>query len=127
LEKQQAGHEQLLGLGLDLESNEQSALLRQSDVTNTDALFVPLLDRELKKIILFYEHQAKELLEDLEDLEKDVELQEELGLTGDHYEDYDEHTDDDESISRSPEGTRNLSRQRRMTSGSRPRALSSSK
>ncbi|KAF8149087.1 SPX domain-containing protein [Crassisporium funariophilum] len=127
LEKQQHGHEQLPIY--DAESNERSSLLGQQDATHTDNLFIPLLDRELKKIILFYEHQEKELMEDLEDLEKAVVEQEELGLdAGDHYEDYDDDNDeeDDDSVSasRSPEGRRqslSLGRNRKLSSSGRPR------
>ncbi|KAF8193323.1 SPX domain-containing protein [Pholiota molesta] len=90
----------------DLESNERSSLLTGEDTSGTDAIFIPLLDRELKKIVLFYEHQKKELVDDLNDLEKDIELQEEIGLLGDHYADYEDgdDEDDDDSInaSRSP-------------------------
>lgn len=70
------------------------------------------MDRELNKTVTFYEHQEKELLDDLAELEKDVELQEEIGLRGgDHYEDYAEEDDedDDDSVSRSPIGTRRRS------------------
>ncbi|CAA7265750.1 unnamed protein product [Cyclocybe aegerita] len=120
LEKQQAGHEHLLLH--DIESNEHSSLLRQGDASNTDSLFIPLLDRELKKIVLFYEHQEKELLDDLEELEKDVALQEEIGLRGgEHYQDFDEEDEeDDDSISRSPVGTR---RRRKSSSAARGQRL----
>lgn len=46
----------------DLEANEQTSLIQGQDHLSTDALFVPLLDRELKKICLFYEMQEAELL-----------------------------------------------------------------
>ncbi|KAJ3518184.1 hypothetical protein NLJ89_g10 [Agrocybe chaxingu] len=120
LEKQQAGHEHLLAH--DIESNERSSLLRQGDASSTDSLFIPLLDRELKKIVLFYEHQEKELLDDLEELERDVELQEEIGLRGgEHYQDFDEEDEeDDDSISRSPVGTR---RRRKSSSAARGQRL----
>ena len=118
LEKQQHAHDHHYP---DLESNEQSTLLEQTDGSETDALFIPLLDRELKKIVLFYEQQKNELMEDFNDLEKDVEFQETLGLQGGaHYEDYDDgDEDDDESISspRSPEGVRrSLSRHGKTSS-----------
>ena len=122
LEKQQAGREQILVA--DVESNERSSLLNQADISDTDAVFIPLLDRELQKIVTFYEHQEKELLEELEALEKDVVLQDELGLhVEDHWGDYadDDDEEDDESISRSPEGRR----RKRSTSG-RAASLSAS-
>ena len=115
LEKQQAGH-----VFSDLESGERTSFLNQSDVTETDALFIPLLDRELNKIITFYEYQHQELMEELQDLERDIELQDELGLRGEetwgHYADDDD--DDDDSVSRSPVRTRNrsLSQQRKRAS-----------
>lgn len=123
LEKQQFGHD--LSQSRDIEAHESSSLLHGNDSTNTDALFIPLLDRELQKIIAFYEQQEKELLDDLEELEKDVRVQDEVGLQGgEHYEDYedDEHDDDDESISasRSPERTRrSMSRQRKISAAGR--------
>ncbi len=105
LEKQQHAHDHHYP---DLESNEQSTLLGQTDGSETDALFIPLLDRELKKIVLFYEQQKNELMEDFNDLEKDVEFQETLGLQGGaHYADYDDgDEDDDESISSPTESRR---------------------
>ncbi|PPQ65178.1 hypothetical protein CVT24_011055 [Panaeolus cyanescens] len=108
LEKRQHGPEHLITP--DLEANEQSSLLGEAEATNTDTLFIPLLDHELRKIVLFYGHQEKELLDDLKDLEGDVTLQDEMGLDGGgHYADYDDREiDDDESFSasRSPERVR---------------------
>jgi len=51
----------------DLESSERASLIDGS--TSTDAVFLPLLDRELKKIALFYEFQERELLDELAELE----------------------------------------------------------
>jgi hypothetical protein len=99
----------------------------QSDAT--DALFIPLLDRELKKIVAFYEHQEQELMEELQDLEKDVELQDELGLRGEEtwgrYADDDDEEDDD-SLSRSPARVRrrSLSHQRKRSSSHRAPSMS---
>ncbi|KAF8963087.1 SPX domain-containing protein [Flammula alnicola] len=93
--------------------------------SGTDAMFIPLLDRELKKINLFYEQQETELTDDLNELERDVALQDEMGLQGgEHYEDYEEGEvdDDDESISRSPVGRRrSLSRHRKSSSAGQAR------
>ncbi|KAF9521492.1 SPX domain-containing protein [Crepidotus variabilis] len=97
LEKQQVGrdrdreshlshsqilHQQQTPLIPDLESNsnEHTSLLPSSPPgpgtnSNTDALFTTLLNRELHKIESFYALQAKELLAELEELERDVELQ----------------------------------------------------
>lgn len=127
LEKQQSGRD--LSLSRDLESNERSALLNEADATETDGMFIPLLDRELRKIVTFYEQQSKELLDDLEDLEKDVLLQDEIGLQGgEHYDDYDDYDEDDNdndsiSNSRSPDGRRtSTSRQRKLSVAGRRRA-----
>lgn len=93
LEKQQ--HD-LGRSSLDLEANEREYLIQQTNQNATDALFVPLLDKELKKITLFYESQEKELLDAVTDLEKMVAEQEEAGLDAEsHYLD-DEFEDDDE-------------------------------
>ncbi|KAF9456448.1 SPX domain-containing protein [Collybia nuda] len=128
LEKQQHGDRQYLDA--DLEANESSALIDAADRSNTDLVFVPLLNQELKKIILFYESQEKELLDEVADLEELVEKQEELGLAGgEHYLDDpmadEDDEDDDDSISRSPDATR--TRRRKLSSQSRTRgALASS-
>ncbi|KIK60132.1 hypothetical protein GYMLUDRAFT_244566 [Collybiopsis luxurians FD-317 M1] len=104
LEKQQQG---LSSSYQDLESNERTSLVGRPDDAATDSIFIPLLDKELKKITLFYENQEKELFEELEELEALVQKQDEIGLEGDHYVDDGEYDDeDDESISRSPVGQR---------------------
>ncbi|KAG2017401.1 phosphate transporter [Coprinopsis cinerea AmutBmut pab1-1] len=119
LEKQQVQHGEILPQA-DLEAGEHVSLLRDEDTTSTDAAFIPLLDRELKKIVSFYEIQSKELFDELEELEEAVREQEALGNT-DRYNDYSDgdDEDDDDSISRSPSRathTRQTSRRR-----SRPR------
>lgn len=123
LEKQQHGHERLR-VDADVEGGEYRPLLEDGGIlTGTDAVFVPLLDRELKKIELFYDQQAKELMEDLHDLEKDIALQDEIGLQGGtYYDDFDGASDDgdDDSISRSPDTRRrSLSRHRKLSSAGR--------
>ncbi|KAF9522838.1 SPX domain-containing protein [Crepidotus variabilis] len=148
LEKQQVGrdrdreshlsHSQLLhpqhtALIPDLESNsnEHTSLLPSSPPgpgtnSNTDALFTTLLNRELHKIESFYALQAKELLAELEELERDVELQDLIGLQGeDAYgwegeDDEDDDEDDEEGREGSPVAT-----MRRSTSGQRKRKGSS--
>ncbi|RXW22189.1 hypothetical protein EST38_g3659 [Candolleomyces aberdarensis] len=105
LEKQQVNREQIVPL--DIEAGEHSSLLGGHDASATDAVFVPLLDQELKKITLFYELQEKEFFEELEELEEAIKKQEEADITGEDryadYEDMDPDDDDDESISRSPD------------------------
>ena len=114
LEKQQANHEQLVQH--DLETGEHSSLLRGHDASATDALFIPLLDKELKKIEFFYEMQEKDFFEELEELVDAVQKQEEADLTGaGHYADIEdeEEEEDDDSISRSPTAPRRASASRR--------------
>lgn len=112
---------------MDLESTERSTLLGEQDATGTDAIFISLLDQELKKIVAFYEAKEKELLEELEELEKDVLKMDEIGLGGGyHYEDYvdDDDEEDDDSIGspRSPDrARRSLSRHRKSSSAGRVR------
>ncbi|TEB31586.1 SPX-domain-containing protein [Coprinellus micaceus] len=103
LEKQQVNNEEIVPH--DLEAGEGSALLGGHDATVTDAVFIPLLDEELRKIVFFYEMQEKEFFEELEELEEAVQKQEEADLTGaGRYTDLSDGEDDDDdedSISRS--------------------------
>lgn len=89
-------------------------------------MFIPLLDRELTKVAIFYEHQEKELIHELEHLEKSILEQEELGL-GRYYDDFTDD-DDDDSLdgSMSPVMRRQSeSRQRRVSiSGHQRRSTS---
>ena len=119
LEKQQQGHEQLLTY--DPESNERSTLLAEQDVISTDAMFIPILDRELRKIVTFYEHQENELINDLEDLEKSLLEQEDGELGRRYYDDITDEDDEDDSLdeSLSPERRRPSNQQRRSGSGRR--------
>lgn len=79
----------------DLEANESTSLMQgTSDHVSTDALFIPLLDRELKKITLFYETQENELLEEVRVLERMVQQQEADGPDYGHQ--YDRNDEDDE-------------------------------
>ncbi|KAF9021958.1 Sodium/sulfate symporter [Hymenopellis radicata] len=94
LEKQQQ-HNGLSDSYHDLEANETSAL-------------------ELKKIVLFYEGQERELFEELHELEEMVKHQEEAGFeNGGYYmDDIDEDDDDDDSVS----GSRGPAQRRRRLS-----------
>ena len=95
----------------DLEANESTSLIRSSDHVSTDALFIPLLDRELKKICLFYELQEQELFNEVTELERLVQQQEDYGPDVGHQYDHEEYDDDDEEeeeddfVPRSPEAT----------------------
>jgi phosphate transporter len=88
------------GLENDLESNERYSLLQDTDRSDSDSIFIPLLDKELRKIIVFYESQQKESLDEIAELEEQVKEREEAGLAGGrHYfddEEEDEDEDDDE-------------------------------
>ncbi|KAI5886234.1 Sodium/sulfate symporter [Schizophyllum commune H4-8] len=113
LEKQQHDLDQSYH---DLEAHERTSLVGER-TSHTDDLFIPLLDRELRKIVAFYEHQEQELFRDLAELEEMVKQQDEEGLQGDHYADdaYEgDESDDDDSPVRSR--TRSTGR-RRSTSG----------
>lgn len=100
LEKQQVGYRDAVH---DLEANESTSLIQGSDDhVSTDALFIPLLDRELKKITLFYEAQEKELSEEVRGLERMVQQQEadgpDVGHQYDHQDEDDEDEDDDDDF-----------------------------
>ena len=74
----------------DLES-QHNPLLGNSDANQ---VFSQYLDRELRKITLFYESQAAELFEDIEDLEAQVAEQEEAEMR--NYPEFDEEDEDEE-------------------------------
>lgn len=122
IEKKQIGHDHLPTR--DIESNEYSSLLGQQDVTNTDSLFIPLLDQELRKVVSFYENQEAELFDELRDLEDAVAHQEEVGLeAGERYLDHDTEEEDDDSIASPtiPDTPLAQSRFRKSLSASRTR------
>ncbi|KAJ7191148.1 SPX domain-containing protein [Mycena pura] len=91
----------------DLESNERTSLVDTGPTT--DAVFVPLLDKELQKICSFYEAQEKLLVDEVAELEELVRQQDEAGITGYQDAPYDDDDDDDDSISRSPQRRRRVS------------------
>ncbi|KAI6035716.1 SPX domain-containing protein [Pisolithus marmoratus] len=88
----------------DLEANESTSLMDGNLTTPAaDALFVPLLDKELMKITLFYEHQEKELFDELVTLEELIDEQDSAGLTaGEHYMDYGEDDEDEDEDDEHP-------------------------
>ncbi|KAF8885479.1 SPX domain-containing protein, partial [Infundibulicybe gibba] len=122
LEKHQHGQQQVTSYH-DIESNERASLMGRSG-NPTDDVFVPYLDQELKKIVLFYEQQEKELLEEVVELEELVEKQEADGFAAEerYMDDDDDDDDDDDSISRSPDTSRR--RRRKSSSAGRPRTVS---
>ncbi|KAI9451365.1 SPX-domain-containing protein [Lactarius psammicola] len=128
LEKQK--HEALIH-SHDIESaTERTSLVGQvTEFQDTDMLFRPLLDAELRKISSFYALQEHQLLEELSELEGLVEEQDEIGmLAGRFYgeghwdEDEDEDEDDWQSTERSQDPT--SSKRRRRASTSAVRAVS---
>lgn len=81
----------------DLEANEQTTLVDHSDTPGADSLFKPLLDKELQKIVRFYEAQEQELLNELAVLEQSITQQDEAGLeAGLNYMDEDEEDEEED-------------------------------
>lgn len=82
-------------------ADEHTALFPSSDSSqppDTDAVFRPLLDTELRKISSFYQSQERELLQELKELEELVESVDRDGVSGGvgMYEDGEEGDDDDD-------------------------------
>lgn len=108
----------------DLEANEQTTLVDHADTSGADSLFKPLLDRELQKIVKFYEAQEMELLDELAVLEQSITQQDEAGLeAGLNYmvEDEEDEEDDEEdefNMSTRSEDYGKGSRRRRRKSSS---------
>ncbi|KAI6155835.1 SPX domain-containing protein [Pisolithus tinctorius] len=88
----------------DLEANEHTSLMDSNLTTPAvDTLFVSLLDKELMKVTLFYEHQEKELFDELAALEDLINEQDAAGLTGgEHYMDYGEDDEDEDEDDEHP-------------------------
>jgi phosphate transporter len=100
LEKTQ--HGSTVSVYRDIEANEASSLMGHAG-SPTDSVFKPLLDRELFKVTTFYEAQERELLDEVEILEDQVERKESQGLRPDGaYMDDDEDDEDDEDDLLSP-------------------------
>ncbi|KAH9838741.1 Sodium/sulfate symporter [Rhodofomes roseus] len=134
LEKQQAGlGDSFYSEHRDLEANEESALMGSASNASTDSIFVPLLDRELKKICLFYDTQEKELEEEVEHLQRLVQEQEEVGpdaghqyMDADTEDDDDDDEDEDEFDTHSPTASRDPTRSPSRPPGGRRHARSAS-
>jgi len=128
LEKQK--HEALLQ-SHDVESaTEQTSLVDPvALLQDTDALFQPLLDTELRKISSFYALQEKQFLQELAELEELVKEQDDIGLLAGRFfgdtqwdEDDDDEEDDWQSTGRSQDPP--TSKHRRRASTSVVRAIS---
>ncbi|KAH7929221.1 Sodium/sulfate symporter [Leucogyrophana mollusca] len=120
LEKQQHGMDHSYR---DLEANEQTTLVDHASQSAVNAVFLPLLDRELKKISLFYESQEKELMGEIAEVEVLIAQHEEAGLdAGEHYLDEDGDDEDEDEDEDYGEGVRrdqtrpSIKRRRRKSS-----------
>ncbi|CAE6410137.1 unnamed protein product [Rhizoctonia solani] len=116
------------GRSQDVERGEQAALLgSEHNRQAANAIFQPLLDVELTKVITFYEIQEKELLYDVAELEKLVVRTEEEGINNGNVgidSDDGSDEDEDEDDARSNGGVPSTERRR---SGSQSQALGSSR
>jgi phosphate transporter len=103
----------------DVEAGETAPLI-DSDHTPSpsDSVFVPLLDRELKKICDFFEMQERNLLQEVTELEDLVKAKEEEGIQ--HYVDAEDDNDDDDDDD-DDDVERTASRSRERTSSNRSR------
>ncbi|KIL65820.1 hypothetical protein M378DRAFT_197907 [Amanita muscaria Koide BX008] len=81
----------------DIETGARESLLQHQE---SDALFLPLLDRELAKICNFYKTQEKEILQEFGEIDRYVQELEERGVHGygTYYDEDEDDDDDDESI-----------------------------
>lgn len=82
----------------------------------SNAAFIPLLDAELKKIENFYAQQEKEVQDELDRVQAQVDQQEERGLMP-AYRDEDEDDDDDDDEDEADESMKGSPRRRRKISG----------
>jgi phosphate transporter len=113
------------GQSRDVEHGERSSLLGENNRRATDAIFRPLLDAELLKIVSFYELQEKELLYDVMELEQLVARTEEEGINAGNGGDSDDGSDDeDEDDARSNGGPSSAERHR---SGSHSQLMNGSR
>ncbi|KAI0648667.1 Sodium/sulfate symporter [Trametes meyenii] len=125
LEKQKVGLQESFH---DLEANEHTSLIGAagSNAASTDALFIPLLDRELRKVCLFYETEEQRFSDEVSALQQEIEQQEQNGpYAGHQYMDNEEDPDDEDdddfdlhSPTLSRDRTQSPSRQRRRHSRS---------
>ncbi|KAH9925488.1 SPX domain-containing protein [Fomitopsis serialis] len=124
LEKQQAGlGDSFYSEHRDLEASEETALMSGVTSAATDSIFVPLLDRELKKTCLFYDTQEKELVQEQEEVGPDAGHQYMDAGTDDDDEDDD---DEDDFDAHSPVASRDPTRSPSRPPGSRRHARSAS-
>ncbi|KAF8322610.1 SPX-domain-containing protein [Clavulina sp. PMI_390] len=104
-------------------SHERTALLGRMTPAAANEKFLPLLDRELRKVVAFYVAQEKELLAEVERLGQSIARREEEGLNGLADSRYsDDDSDDDDESHGIPSGSRvaSQSRRKRSLSGGSP-------
>jgi phosphate transporter len=98
------------------------------ELSSTDEKFVPLLDRELDKIVAFYKSQEADLIAEVEELAANIIEREAAGIGPDaRYMDEDESDDEEEegsvgldgSLSQLPDSPQ---RRKRSLSGRGPRS-----
>ncbi|KAF8339631.1 SPX domain-containing protein [Cantharellus anzutake] len=99
--------------GLD---HERSSLLGNGQRTEAVQKFVPLLDRELEKIVTFYISQEEELRSELENLTTGIEAAEDRGVVQDERDEEDDGDSDETSIW----GTSSTRRKRSVSTNARP-------
>ncbi|KDN52968.1 SPX-domain-containing protein [Tilletiaria anomala UBC 951] len=77
--------------------NESAALLSGEQRSDTDPIFLPLLDKELRKIVQFYESKEKQIYADVARIEEDLERaeNEEMVLESEYDLSDDDDADDD--------------------------------
>lgn len=78
--------------------NESSGLLSNAETSDTDRTFVPLLDKELNKIVEFYLGKEAELKADLQQLKDDLERTENEDFQDDSDYGISDEDDDDEEL-----------------------------
>ncbi|PWY97005.1 SPX-domain-containing protein [Testicularia cyperi] len=81
----------------DLE-NESAGLLQHGDATETDRVFLPMLDKELEKIVEFFLDKESEMLADLQKLEQDLERTENEDFDDDSDFAFSDDEDDDDDL-----------------------------
>ncbi|KAN0064002.1 low-affinity phosphate transporter [Thecaphora frezii] len=78
--------------------NESAGLLQQSPHNDSDRVFVPLLDKEMDKIVGFFIQKEKELQADLDTLDRDLDRVENEEIDGDSDVPFSDDDDDDEDL-----------------------------
>lgn len=111
--------------------HERSSLLGGDRYVDTVQAFIPLLDRELERIVSFYKSQGDELRVELDNLTADIATAEVQGVIPEEREEEDADSDDEETSNWGMSSTRrkrslsvNVRTQRPISSGSSDLSLS---